>query len=435
MVKMLNFNKIKNAVLQKSGIIFCSDYDEMIQKQINDIEVFGLKNLSVGDALYFAIKDHSRIDIKQLINEMGMTNNIGLEVKTKGDGKVWVIAEKDNMRKDHLKWLYKIVSVLDNYTLIEYRNKKKNLQTKRYPNIIICLYKWNKEFKSVEHLGLLRRLRLIICLYRHFIEFLNVTCLHCEARKVTTCAFLCDAHCTSSLLTQYFNNIGNIKTITFFHGMSNERIYFSTKSQYLLLYGKFMYDKACGFNIEAKSKYLLCGDPRFIDVDLPKQIQVKNTRTWGIVFDCGFFGNQSNSKILSIVSSLAKKKDYKVFAKFHPTDNGIEIPKEVNDLIDKCFFTQVGITEFMDMVDVGFFINSSAYGEFVMNLMPSFRLRNDNDNYSTISWCTFSKEEELQELINSYENNRKEYENELLETRNTLSVNNIGKRYKEILES
>lgn len=419
--------QIKRYIKEKKGIQFELDDDD--REAINSIVFEKLEDFSIGDALWFDIRYNVPISArKQELSQLEYT------VEKKGNSEVVFFVEKDNTRADHMIWVRKIISVLDNYCFI-YCNEHACEDDEKETQYEIEKLEgsWKKSIMSIKGLSQNQRDSLLFSLKRHYLEYEMIKEI---IDKIQPHTFVCmsDVHPTSSLLTQYCNKKG-IRTVTCTHGSFTEKMYYNGYSQYMILYGPVMFKEAIKYTTQKHEKFVVLGNPRFINCNLPEKLQYKGFDSMGIVFDAGFLENINNVRMIKIIGSYAQKFGKSIICKAHPADKGKILSKDYKKLINKLYFDEIGMDDFSKMVDIAFFATSTSYTEFVAKLIPCFRLKTDYDNYEGIDWCIFSTYEELENLLAMYMKNVLLLEDKMKNTREQLSCSgDIATRYKNFIE-
>ena len=369
--------------------------DDETRYEINQLEFQGLPKMKIGDALWFAIRYDFHTDKRKLMAVMtDMISSLSFYVDEQGKNEVAFFWEKDNSRKDHIRWFEKVVKQVDGYVYVHPECNEKDKVEDEYSRLVDKYYneakafskQWKKQIGHIKELGYDRINYFIYTLQWHYVEYSVVRDI-LDKYDIHTFVCMCDAHATSSLLTQYFNS-QEVRTITLTHAFFTEKWYYNCFSRYMLLYGESMYNQAINCTEQSHDKFVICGNPRYIGSKIAKTLVLKHTGTWGIVLDAGV-NSAANLKLISIVLEIACKENIKVICKKHPSDSDIELPEEVASRIENIYCSETTVDEFQDMVDIAFFITSTVYSEFVMQLIPSFRLKVKNDNYSDIDWCCF----------------------------------------------
>lgn len=414
--------------------------DAETREKINKIEFQGLSKLKIGDAMWFAIRCDFHLNKRDLMSSaIDTISSFSFNVDERGTSNVAFFWEKDNSRKDHIAWFEKIVNQVDGYVYVcsdgtkKEKNDYSSLIEKYYSEAKQYSEQWRKQIKHIKELGYDRINYFVYTLQWHYVEYCVVRDI-LDRYDIHSFACMCDAHATSSLLTQYYNLKG-VRTITFTHAFFTEGWYYNCCSKYMLLYGKSMYNQAIGYTNQSHDKFVICGNPRFIGCKLPNEIILRNTNRWGIVLDAGI-NHSVNSRLISIVLELAKENNVKVICKKHPSDKDVALAEEYSKDIEEIYCSETTVEEFQNMVDVAFFVTSTVYSEFVMQLIPSFRLKVEKDNYSDIDWCCFGSVSELRDLLSQYHDNHSLLEKKMMESREILSnCDDISGRYKRFIEN
>lgn len=178
-----------------------------------------------------------------------------------------------------------------------------------------------------------------------YLHFLRLNSIYKQLRNIKCNMFvvLGDAWIEENMMINYFNSTST-KTITMQHGLFIDNIYeekydklnyLNIPSKYELCWGNYTYEMVKKYNPNVNS--YICGNPTIIS----KKIIKYNVDCIGIIFDT-LSMYEYNSKMLDLITCFAKKNNYKIKIRIHPTDSEINYDIdsticEFNKNIDDCF--------------------------------------------------------------------------------------------------
>lgn len=372
-----------------NNIVFPAPFDGI---RFGDVLHIQICSAEQGETPSF-LKSFLRILKRTLVDyyEFAMSGN--------GDT-LFLFSEAYSYRKDHLPEFQNVTELVDNKLIMKGEKKRLSLHRAGKLNHINML---NECLKPVFPGKKLRwfLIQNIYTAYSARLEFEQA-----EEHFGTCCRTLvsfCDIHSVDAYFTQFFNLHGK-QTVTLQHGtyisggMFGNWAFLGSESDVFLANSDFARDEAREAGYEV-AKMKVVGQLSQIGKQNKQKARQYQNRVIGLALD-GLIYSRDNFEILEMVQSFCEETGRELKIKLHPTDDKKRYTPYLNNaVVSGVFSNEIGIKEFIDMVDVGIVHNSTVFLDFLSEKPVLLVETNGLNTYQRIPFLKVHNSEELHEGI------------------------------------
>lgn len=382
---------------------------EEIRNELNNIRLYKIEKIKIGDLLYYPIKDsNNKRNIKDGIKDIACIFaktmiRTSYSYKVKDDAEtILLFSSSYRDREDHRKAFHKVQGLINKCVIFEAASYHMCFFGIKYIKLLI---KWDKALSSViknwsERKAYLREIYQAYVDYEYIQN--RISKLDTKIKNVIT---YCDVMPVDSFVTQMFN-MRNITTITLQHGYfslsQNSWPYSGSKSNIFLADSKASEDDA----IEAgyKGKIVVVGSPHQINLVEKNKKKKMNDDVIGVVFDSDVLAGNHNQEMINIIQEYCKKNKKKAYIKLHPSNDINKYIKEINsDVLLKIYKNEISIEEFAEIIDVAIISKSTVFKTMIKLGIPvALYSKKGHSQFKNTEIIQFSDTKEFEDVLYRY---------------------------------